>query len=70
MMNLLCHSSAWLRLRVLCTAVTAMVSRTAFVIAVSRGQGCTPVYLKHGVENWNMQLQEGRSQTKFPAGAW
>lgn len=51
-----------------------MVSRAAFVIAVSQGQGYTPAYLKqtagHGVENWNMQLQEWRSQTEFPAGAW
>lgn len=51
-----------------------MISRTAFVIALSQGQGYTPVYLKqtagHGVGDWNMQLQEWHSHTKFPAGVW
>lgn len=73
-MTLLCRSSPCLKLRVLCAAITEMVPRTAFVIGVSQGQDYTPVYLKqtagHGVGNWNMQLQEWRSQTEFPAGVW
>lgn len=45
-MNLLCHNSPCLELRILCTVTVEMISRAVFVTGISQGQNYTPTYLK------------------------
>ena len=45
-MNLLCHNSPCLRLRILGIVTVEMIPRAVFVTGISQGQNYTPIYLK------------------------